>query len=204
MSSGSSRMLLKVPRLLALGACMVLSGCSHGPCSALGSLFGCSWTSGQTQSGPEDLSIRMPELDEPKPGDLELDGYTLQAIRIAADDFLNPDSTDLPCKARQVSHQYQARREGDIIFVRIGFNPESCGRKVGMLDSGATYAVSVDGRILRRFIDGMVPEQPKPAPPAPLDPTPKEQAPAPEGASDPATPPSAQGSPSIDTRSSGL
>lgn len=203
MPSGSSRMLLQVPRLLALGAFLTLSGCAHGPCSALGSLFGCSWTPRQTQSSPEDLSIQMPELDEPKPGDLELDGYTLQAIRIAADDFLNPNSENLPCKAKQVSHQYQARREGNIIFVRIGFNPESCGRKFGMLDSGATYAVSVDGRILRRFIDGMVPEQPQPSPAAPLDTEHKDVTPAPAGPADPATPRSEQASPSIDTRSAG-
>lgn len=150
-----------LPLLVAMGLLStLLTGCAHGPCKTLGALFGCTCVPEQAQPSPQDLSIHLPDLDEVMPGDTNLDGYTLHAIRIAADDFLNPDSTDLPCKAKQVSHGYQARRVGDIIFIRIHFKPENCGRKFGMLDSGATYAISVDGRILRRAIDGMEPYNP--------------------------------------------
>jgi hypothetical protein len=143
---------------------MVFTGCAHGPCKALGTLFGCGCTAKSHAPEAEDPRIQVPDFDGKLQVDADLDGYTLQAIRIAADDFLNPDPTDLPCKAKQVSHRYQARREGDIIFVRIDFKPENCGRKLGMLDSGATYAISVDGRILRRAIDGMelYPDPPPP------------------------------------------
>ncbi|HYH98982.1 hypothetical protein [Hyalangium sp.] len=89
--------------------------------------------------------------------DAEIDGYMLQAIRIAADDFLNPDPSDLPCRDQQVSHEYQAKREGDIIFVRITFKPENCGMNYGLLDGGITYALSVDGRILRKSSDTLGP-----------------------------------------------
>jgi len=89
--------------------------------------------------------------------DADLDGHTLQAIRIAANDFLEADPTGLPCESKQTSHKYRALREGDIIFVRIDFKPENCGQTVRMLDAGATYAINVDGRILRRELDGLGP-----------------------------------------------
>jgi hypothetical protein len=103
------------------------------------------------------MSIQLPAFDRALQPDVDLDGYTLQAIRIAADDFLEPDPRDLPCRDKQVSYRYQARREGDVIFVRIEFKPENCGRTIGMLDDGVTYAISVDGQILRRALDGSGP-----------------------------------------------
>lgn len=33
-------------------------------------------------------------------------------------------------------------------------NPSYCGRAYSSLDSGVRYAISVDGRILRRLLDG--------------------------------------------------
>jgi hypothetical protein len=45
-------------------------------------------------------------------------------------------------------------REGDIIFVRISENPERCGGKYHGLDGAVRYAISKDGRILRRVFDG--------------------------------------------------
>ncbi|KFA91823.1 hypothetical protein [Archangium violaceum] len=50
-------------------------------------------------------------------------------------------------------------RRGDIIFVYISEDPEYCGRKYPALDSGVKYAISTEGRILRRLLDGQ-PERP--------------------------------------------
>jgi hypothetical protein len=46
-------------------------------------------------------------------------------------------------------------RQGDIIFVRIDYKPESCGQTTRLLDGGATYAVSAAGKLLRRNLDGV-------------------------------------------------
>ncbi|MGZ3458044.1 MAG: hypothetical protein ACXU86_06005 [Archangium sp.] len=100
------------------------------------------------------MSVQLPDFDANLKPDVDVDGYTLQAIRIAADDLLKADPTDLPCGEKQVSYRYRALRKGDVIFVRIEFKPENCGRTIGMLDDGATYAIGVDGRILRRELDG--------------------------------------------------
>jgi hypothetical protein len=45
-------------------------------------------------------------------------------------------------------------RQGDVIFIRIDEDPKACGRTQSALDSGASYAIHRDGRILRRLIDG--------------------------------------------------
>jgi hypothetical protein len=134
-----------------------LTGCAHGPCRALGSLFGCSCVSKQPQPEHQDLSVHLPVFNYDLPLDTDLDGYTLQAVRIAADDFLEVDPAGLPCESKQASHRYRALRQGEIIFVRIDYKPENCGQTVRMLDAGATYAISVDGRILRREKDGLGP-----------------------------------------------
>jgi hypothetical protein len=109
-----------------------------------------------------DTSIRFPQFFERAPVDVahpgqtyQLDGVTLRALAIAANDFLPPDHATVPCADRQEAHVYRVIRQGDIIFIRIDENPEHCGRKYGRLDSGAKYAISTDGRILRRALDGM-------------------------------------------------
>jgi hypothetical protein len=144
-------------KLLLLVSCVVSTGCAHGPCRTLGSLFGCECVGKREQPRYQDMSVQLPEFDSKLSLDTDLDGYTLQAIRIAADDFLNVDPTGLPCEDKQVSHQYKTVRQGDIIFVRIDFKPENCGRTLGMLDAGATYAINVYGQILRRELDGSGP-----------------------------------------------
>ncbi len=109
----------------------------------------------------QDKSIRMPRFDASTKADLTLDGVTLQAIRIAADDFLPLSTKARSCDETQAAHDYEVRREGDVIFVRIAENPERCGEKYHALDGAARYAVSTDGRILRRVLDGE-PEEPEP------------------------------------------
>jgi len=81
----------------------------------------------------------------------------LQAIRIAANDYLPSDSADSPCERKQSSYEYRALKQGEVIFVRIDFEPKNCGNQIDLLDGGATYAVSTDGRILRRALDGLGP-----------------------------------------------
>jgi hypothetical protein len=135
--------------------CIPLMGCAHGPCRTLGSLLGCDCVSKREQPEYQDLSVQLPVFDSELALDTDLDGQTLQAIRIAADDFLDADPKEQSCASKQSSHRYRAVRRGDIIFVRIDYKPENCGQTVGMLDAGATYAVSAEGKLLRRNLDGL-------------------------------------------------
>jgi hypothetical protein len=84
----------------------------------------------------------------------ELEGVVLQAIMIAANDFLPPGTKERPCWDRQEAHRYRVIRQGDVIFVRIDEDPAFCGGGYVPLDSGVKYAISTDGRILRRVVDG--------------------------------------------------
>ncbi|HSP81988.1 MAG TPA: hypothetical protein VLQ93_25935 [Myxococcaceae bacterium] len=96
-----------------------------------------------------------------RPGEIyDLDGEILRAITIAANDFSPPDDKAQPCWKRQESQRYRAIRQGDIIFVQIYLDPMSCGRKYWILDGGVEYAISTDGRILRRRFDGEEPYEP--------------------------------------------
>lgn len=114
----------------------------------------------------DDKSIRFPRFFEQQAttvgvrGDpYELDGLTLRAIQIAANDFLPPGHKNPPCEYRQEAHHYRVIRQGGIIFVYIYEDPAYCGFSSPALDSGAKYAISAEGRILRRVIDGQ-PEEP--------------------------------------------
>jgi hypothetical protein len=109
----------------------------------------------------EDSSIIFPEFHTGAavvsggPGQpYVLDGVTLQALVIAANDFLPPESRERSCWNRQESYRYRVIQQAGIIFVEIGADPESCKPGPGMLDGGARYAISTDGRILRRLFDG--------------------------------------------------
>jgi|GEM_PF-1982444 len=135
----------------------LLTGCAHGPCKTLGALFGCECTSKREQPEFQDMGVELPVFNYDLPLDTDLDGATLQAIRIAADDFLDADPNEKVCAQRQSSYRYRAIRREDIIFVRIDYKPENCGQKVGMLDAGATYAINAQGKMLRRDRDGLGP-----------------------------------------------
>jgi hypothetical protein len=110
----------------------------------------------------EDTSIVFPEFydrfavvvgkEQGQP--YELDGVTLRAITIAANDFIPPTSKERPCWQRQEAHFYRVIRRGDIIFVDISWNSQYCKVGFGILDGGVRYAISTDGRILRRLFDG--------------------------------------------------
>jgi hypothetical protein len=89
----------------------------------------------------------------------ELDGVMLRAVMIAANDFLPPGFKETDCPNRQEAQSYRVIRQGDVIFVYIYENEAYCGTSQLALDSGAKYAISADGRILRRVLDGQ-PEGP--------------------------------------------
>lgn len=84
----------------------------------------------------------------------ELDGVMLRAAMVAVNDFLPPGAKNPSCWDRQEAYRYRVIRQGDIVFVRISPDLAYCGRKFLMLDAGATYAISSEGRILRRLFDG--------------------------------------------------
>jgi hypothetical protein len=115
----------------------------------------------QLEDVENDRSILFPQFFERTPVGIaepgqtyEFDGVTLRALAIAANDFLPPDGANVPCVERREAHVYRIIRQGDILFIRIDENPGYCGRKYGRLDSGAEYAISTGGRILRRVLDG--------------------------------------------------
>ncbi|MFP2906360.1 hypothetical protein ACLESD_15110 [Pyxidicoccus sp. 3LFB2] len=87
-------------------------------------------------------------------GTYELDGVTLRALTVAADDFLPPDAKRPACWDKLESHRYRVIRQAEVIFVRIDEDPEACGRPTPALHSGASYAISLEGRILRSLMDG--------------------------------------------------
>ncbi len=113
----------------------------------------------------EDPSIRFPNFFEHSAISFgvggqpyELDGVTLQALLTAVNDFLPPRGSDTQCRDRLEAHRYRVIRQDDIVFVQIEDDDEHCGLKYLSLDTGARYAISADGRILRRSV-GAAPEE---------------------------------------------
>jgi hypothetical protein len=108
-----------------------------------------------------DQSIAFPRFSEYSTAEVgagavlyELDGAVLRAIMIAMNDYVRPDTRGQACVDSPEAHRYRVIRQENIIFVRIDENPEFCGLQYLSLDSGARYAISTDGRILRRAFYG--------------------------------------------------
>jgi hypothetical protein len=108
-----------------------------------------------------DRSIVFPQFFEHSTVEIEagttackLDGVVLKAIMIAMNDYLRPDARDQTCMGSPEAHRFRVVRQENIIFVRIDEDLELCGLQYLSLDSGASYAISTDGRILRRVFDG--------------------------------------------------
>ena len=145
-------------------------------------LAGCVRTAGPRPVPVEnDTSIALPRFFEQpaiavgaEGSAAELDGVTLRAIMVAANDYLPAGDEERPCWKRQEAQRYRVIRQGDIVFVHIEDDPELCGMQYIALDSGVSYAVSIDGRILRRVFGGspegaLIPDSPdagEQAPPA--------------------------------------
>ncbi len=109
---------------------------------------------------PYDASIRFPRaLKSPglRLGQLEqrvrMDGAIVQAIMVVTRDFIPPSSGSDDCFTKPGDFDYDVLRDGDIIFVRISPNYDSCERGPWPLDWGAKYAISTDGRILTQIND---------------------------------------------------
>ncbi|MFY1826936.1 hypothetical protein ACN47A_13535 [Myxococcus fulvus] len=109
----------------------------------------------------EDLSGSFPEAlggpatslqSEVQPS--VVDGATLRALSIAANDFLPLEARAGSCWNRQESYRYRVFRQGEVFFVSISSDSEACGPEPRMMDGGARYAISIEGRILRRHFDG--------------------------------------------------
>ncbi|RKG59950.1 hypothetical protein D7X30_13090 [Corallococcus sp. AB011P] len=112
----------------------------------------------------DDRSIVFPQFFEQAPiqagasdQPVVLDGAVLCALTLAADDYLPPDRAEMPCTERRTSHVFRGIQSEDIVFVRIDLDPSACGGIQPGLDAGGRYAISRDGRILRRILDGMEP-----------------------------------------------
>ncbi|MCY1044643.1 hypothetical protein OV208_25220 [Corallococcus sp. bb12-1] len=96
----------------------------------------------------------------------ELGGRLLQAVRVAMDDFIPPGSNEeRPCRGRPEAYRSRVIRQGDVFFILIHEDPEACGAQYVGVDTDARYAVSLDGRILRRSV-GAEPELPLSSEPA--------------------------------------
>lgn len=109
----------------------------------------------------EDKSIRFPKhLDRSvvQVGGEEhlyiMDGETLRAINVAASDFIRPSSKREECWETREAHRFQVVRQGDIIFVEVYLDADYCDMPFMFLDYGVKYAISTDGRILRRLYEG--------------------------------------------------
>jgi hypothetical protein len=102
-------------------------------------------------------------------GTYELDGALLRAMTIAARDFSS--TTDgQPCWEGRGT-RYRVIRQGEIIFVYAYQDLAACGLSFAVADSGVKYAISAEGRLLRRVVDG---EPLAPVPHEPVDGGPRE------------------------------
>ena len=100
----------------------------------------------------QDSSVQLPGYESIMAG-APIDGPTLRALQVAANDFFPAWGPLRACIDTPEAHKYYAVRRGEIIYVAISQDPGYCGRAYSSLDSGVRYAISVDGRILRRLLD---------------------------------------------------
>lgn len=82
----------------------------------------------------------------------KLDGETLRALRVAANDFMSRDSSEHPCRSRQETHRYQVIPQGDIIFVNVSVDPASCQEQALTRNQSVSYSITTEGRILQRVL----------------------------------------------------
>ncbi len=127
-------------------AALLLSGCVRAP------------TPLPTRAEREDASVQIPSFHEQaavevgKPGEFAaLDGATLQALTVAANDFLLPESQARLCWQKRGAHRFKVLRQGDLVFVSVSLMPGACRLEAGLLGYGARYAIGSNGRILRRL-----------------------------------------------------
>ncbi len=137
---------MKTRSLLVVGVAVAVAGCIRP-----------TWPA--PAPSENDLSIAFPDFYSAVnigtgTTPYELDGVVLKVIMIAMNDYVRPDSKNQTCEESPEAHRFRVIRQGNIIFVRVDEDPEFCGLRYLSLDSGAEYAISTDGRILRRVFDG--------------------------------------------------
>lgn len=101
----------------------------------------------------QDPSVRMPGYDAIMAG-ASIDGPSLRALEVAANDYFPAGGAPRACIDTPEAHRFYAVRSGDVIYVAILQDPAHCGRAYPSLDAGARYAISADGRLLRRLLAG--------------------------------------------------
>ena len=82
----------------------------------------------------------------------QLEGEVLRALMVATNDYFTPAAFNGPCWARPEAHTFRFTRQDNIVFVYIDENWDVCERTAFPIHSGAKYAISTDGRILRRVV----------------------------------------------------
>lgn len=139
-----------MPRTLTLVVAITLAGCIRKPVQ-----FSTPVEGDTSIIFPLSVGRGLVEVEARKATYALLDGEVLRALTIAANDYIPPRIANPPCWARQEALTYRFTRRDDIIFVYVDENPAYCGSKLRPIHSGAKYAISKDGRILRRVIDGI-------------------------------------------------
>lgn len=130
-------------RLTAVGVCALALAC----------------VSARLNNASHNTSIAFPSFSSPNA--VRLDATTVRALQVATEDFfpwyrqLRPGLSDLErCIYSPRSLDYTIIRGEAVTFVRLQVNPKRCGGHGAVADSGANYAIDIDGRILRRLLDG--------------------------------------------------
>ena len=119
---------------------------------------GCAWRPAPLSTPTEnDDSIIFPlsvgrELVEvaPQKNTYQMEGEVLRALMIATNDYFPPGTLNRPCWAKPEAHTFRFTRRDTVVFVYIEENWDMCERMAFPIHSGAKYAISTDGRILRR------------------------------------------------------
>jgi hypothetical protein len=83
-----------------------------------------------------------------------MEGITLRALLAAIDDFRLTSSRGHPCGSAPEEQLYRIFDQGKIIFIEITANTSHCKPGSLMMAHGVKYAISPEGRILRRISSG--------------------------------------------------
>lgn len=116
---------------------------------------------GTAASPSEDAGtpIYFPDPDELLKGDVNLDGATFKALRVAIED-LKPRNRKPPademaaCFDDEATYDFQIQKRGNLFFVSIVMIPERCDPTGIYVDGGVRYVISAEGQILLKRYDG--------------------------------------------------
>jgi hypothetical protein len=90
-----------------------------------------------------------------EPGRLyRMEGITLRALLTAIDDFRPVSILGKLCGSAPEEQLYRIADQGPVIFIEIAANPSHCKPESSITSHGMKYAISPQGRILRRIFTG--------------------------------------------------